>query len=215
MEMELRTLATDIELREAEDKKRSVSGYAVKWDQLSEKMGWSLRFREKFRPGSFTESLTKRNQKALWNHNTDLVLGNVKSGTLQLDEDDTGLRFILQLPDNTWGQDAYESIRRGDVDGVSFGFTKQGDEWDETDPDNVVRTITKANLFEVSPTPFPAYPQTEVQARALDKIVEDYRATAQPVTDDTPEPDPDPKLSELRKDLWRIRRKVNQIKTEE
>lgn len=174
MEQEIRILPSEVELRETEDGKRSISGYAVKWEQPSEKLGYFMRFREKFVKGSFVDSLRSDKQKALWNHNSDFVLGSTKSGTLSLSEDETGLRFNIDLPENTWGKDAYESIKRGDVDGVSFGFKKEVDEWDETDPDNVMRTIKKAKLFEVSPTPFPAYPQTEVQARSIEEPYKQY-----------------------------------------
>lgn len=174
MEREIRILPSEIELRETEDGKRSIYGYAVKWKQLSEKLGYSFRFREKFVKGAFADSLRNDKQKALWNHNSDFVLGSTKSGTLSLVEDEIGLRFNIDLPENTWGKDAYESIKRGDVDGVSFGFKKEVDEWDESDPDNVIRTIKKAKLFEVSPTPFPAYPQTEVQARSVEEPYKEY-----------------------------------------
>lgn len=174
MEQEIRILPSEVELRETEDGKRSINGYAVKWEQLSEKLGYFFQFREKFAKGSFVDSLRNDKQKALWNHNSDFVLGSTKSGTLSLSEDETGLRFNIDLPENTWGKDAYESIKRGDVDGVSFGFKKEVEEWDETDPDNVIRTIKKAKLFEVSPTPFPAYPQTEVQARSVEEPYKQY-----------------------------------------
>lgn len=174
MEQEIRILPSEVELRETEDGKRSINGYAVKWEQLSEKLGYFFRFREKFAKGAFVDSLRNDKQKALWNHNSDFVLGSTKSGTLSLVEDEIGLRFNIDLPENTWGKDAYESIKRGDVDGVSFGFKKEVDEWDESDPDNVIRTIKKAKLFEVSPTPFPAYPQTEVQARSVEEPYKEY-----------------------------------------
>lgn len=174
MEQEIRILPSEIELRETEDGKRSIYGYAVKWEQPSEELGYFFRFREKFAKGAFADSLRNDKQKALWNHNSDFVLGSTKSGTLSLSEDKTGLRFNIVLPENTWGKDAYESIKRGDVDGVSFGFKKEVDEWDESDPDNIVRTIKKAKLFEVSPTPFPAYPQTEVQARSVEEPYKEY-----------------------------------------
>lgn len=171
-EMELRIIPSSVELRESEDGKRTITGYAVKWNQLSERLGYYYRFRERFTKGAFADSLKSDTQKAHWNHNTDTVLGSTRSGTLRLLEDDTGLRFENDLPNNSWGNDAYESIKRGDVDGVSFAFRKEVEEWDESDPDNIVRTISKAKLREVSPTPYPAYPQSEVQARNYDPYKE-------------------------------------------
>ena len=175
MGKEIRMLAADLELRKTEDEKRQISGYAVKWEQLSQKLGWFYRFQEKFAKGAFEESLSNDTQRALWNHNTDIVLGNTKNSTLVVEEDDVGLRFDIDLPNNSWGNDVYESISRGDVDGVSFGFTMQKEEWDESDPDNIVRTVNQAKLFEVSPTPFPAYEGvSEVSARSMDEAYKTY-----------------------------------------
>lgn len=157
-----------IELRETEDGQRTITGYAVKWEMKSHTMGWFTRFREQFKKGAFTESLNKEDQRALWSHDTSKVLGRTKNGTLRLYEDDIGLRFELDLPNTTLGNDAYETIKRGDVDGVSFGFRMLKQEWDEADPDNVVRTITQADLFEISPVGFPAYPDSQVSARSED-----------------------------------------------
>lgn len=166
---ELRELPhSNIELRETENGERTITGYAVKWEMKSHPIGYFVRFKEQFKKGAFIESLTKDDQRALWSHDTSKVLGRTKNGTLRLYEDDIGLRFELDLPNNTLGNDAYESIKRGDVDGVSFGFRMRKQEWDESDPDNIVRSISQADLFEISPVGFPAYPDSQVAARSAD-----------------------------------------------
>lgn len=166
--VEKRNLTTNrVEIREDEEGNRTLTGYAIKWEMKSVTMGWR-RFREQFKRGAFTESLTNEDQLALWSHDTSKVLGRTKNGTLRLFEDEIGLRFELDLLDTTLGDDAYKTIKRGDVDGVSFGFSMLKQEWDEADPDNVIRTITKAKLLEISPVAFPAYPDSEVSARSSD-----------------------------------------------
>lgn len=157
-----------IEIRENQDGDKTITGYAVKWEMKSHTMGYFTRFREQFKKGAFAESLNKEDQRALWSHDTSQVLGRTKNGTLRLYEDDIGLRFELDLPNTTLGKDAYETIKRGDVDGVSFGFRMKKEEWDESDLDNVTRTITQADLFEISPVGFPAYPDSQVSARSAD-----------------------------------------------
>lgn len=161
-------LESTIELREGDQDGRTISGYAIKWDMRSHTMGYFSRFKEQFKKGAFTDSLSRDDQRALWSHDTSKVLGRTKNGTLRLYEDDIGLRFELDLPNNTQGNDAYESIKRGDVDGVSFGFRMRKEEWDESDPDNIIRTIKQADLFEISPVGFPAYPDSQVAARSAD-----------------------------------------------
>ena len=166
-----------IEFREDGEGQRTITGYAVKWEMKSHPMGWFQRFQEQFKKGAFAESLTKEDQRALWSHDTSQVLGRTKNGTLRLYEDDIGLRFELDLPNTTLGNDAYETIKRGDVDGVSFGFRMRKEEWDESDPDNVTRTVTQADLFEISPVGFPAYPDSQVSARSDDpyKVYQDEK----------------------------------------
>lgn len=167
---ETRELTGKIELRENGEGKRMLTGYAVKWEMKSQVLGFLRKFREQFKKGAFTESLEKDDQLFLWSHDPSKVLGRTKNGTLRLEEDDIGLRFELDLPNTTLGNDAYETIKRGDVDGVSFGFKVEADEIQDTDNDLPLRTVTKARLFEVSVVAFPAYPDSEVSARGFDRI---------------------------------------------
>lgn len=161
-------LSSEIEIREMEGGLRTITGYAVKWEMKSVTMGYWRRFKEQFKRGAFTDSLTQDDQLALWSHDYSQVLGRTKNGTLRLFEDEIGLRFELDLADTTLGDDTYKTIKRGDVDGVSFGFQMIKEEWDESDPDNVVRSVTKAKLVEISPVAFPAYPDSQVSARSHD-----------------------------------------------
>lgn len=161
-------LSSALEIRESENGIRTIAGYAVKWEMKSVTMGYWQRFKEQFKKGAFTDSLTQDDQLALWSHDTSQVLGRTKNGTLRLFEDEVGLRFELDLADTTLGDDTYKTIKRGDVDGVSFGFQMAKEEWDESDPDNVVRSVTKAKLLEISPVAFPAYPDSQVSARSHD-----------------------------------------------
>ena len=172
MKKEVRTLEIEgFEVRSTEEGKTTIAGYAARFEKLSSEL---YGFKEKIRSGAFASSL-KNNIKALWNHNSDIVLGSTKSGSLRLEEDDKGLRFELDLPDTSSGRDAAESIKRGDVDGVSFGFRTKVDEWDESNPKNVIRTLVDVELIEVSPTPFPAYPQTSVGVRSTEEVYNEFK----------------------------------------
>lgn len=166
---ETRELLTEqLEIREDDQGNKILSGYAVKWEKKSHVMGYYRKFREQFRQGAFTDSLQNDDQRFLWAHDTSKVLGRTKNGTLRLIEDSIGLRFELTLPDTTLGEDTYKTIKRGDVDGVSFGFSMINEEIEEPDDDLMLRTVTKAKLFEVSAVAFPAYPDSEVSARGYD-----------------------------------------------
>ncbi|WP_422659108.1 HK97 family phage prohead protease [Paenibacillus sp. EC2-1] len=169
---EIRYLHSDsIEVRsgEAEGEMLGLAGYVVKFNQRSHLI-WG-EFYERVAKGAFLRSLQESTIKALWNHRTDFVLGSTKNSTLRLHEDSTGLRFEIDLPNNTWGKDAYESVQRGDVDGMSFGFRVRKDAWQYMkDEDVYERTLLEVDLFEVSPTPFPAYPDSEANQRSIEGL---------------------------------------------
>ena len=112
--------AMSLEVRDSSDDVMAIKGYVVKFNDRSQLLydEWY----ERVAKGAFAKSLEQNTIKALWNHNSDIVLGSTKSRTLQLVEDDIGLRFELELPNSSQAKDIYESIKRGDVDGVSFGF---------------------------------------------------------------------------------------------
>lgn len=99
----------------------TLTGYVVRWDNLSELL-WG-EFYEKFQRGAFTEWLAAGNDvRGLYEHDHSMLLGRTRSGTLKLEEDETGLRFELTPPDTSTGRDVIELVKRGDISGMSFGF---------------------------------------------------------------------------------------------
>lgn len=166
-----------IEIRTLDSGEEIIKGYVVKFNERSEILTdyWGDKFVERVAKGAFTKALQENTIKALWNHETGQVLGSTKSGTLTLFEDDIGLCFELKPSNTTWGNDAKESIRRGDVDGVSFGFRlyDDGDMWEWREEEELyIRTLLKVDLKEISPTPFPAYPSSQVgiSTRSLEQL---------------------------------------------
>lgn len=106
--------------------------------------------------------------RCLINHETRLVLGRTKSGTLILKTDSRGLWGEVKINPND--QDAiniYERVKRGDVDQCSFGFKILDEEFEDRG-DSVHWTIKKVKLYEVSVVTFPAYTDTSVSARKLE-----------------------------------------------
>ncbi|EJQ6505611.1 HK97 family phage prohead protease, partial [Escherichia coli] len=92
----------------------TLTGYVVRWDNLSELL-WG-EFYEKFQRGAFTEWLAVGNDvRGLYEHDHSMLLGRTRSGTLRLEEDDTGLRFELIPPDTSTGRDVIELVKRGDI----------------------------------------------------------------------------------------------------
>lgn len=163
-EIERRTVPLGLlEVRQAgENGEAHIVGHAALFGVLSEDLGG---FRERIEPGAFARSLAG-DVRALWNHDANYVLGRTTAGTLQLSEDAQGLRVEIEPPDTTWARDLLVTIRRGDVNQMSFGFRVPhgGEQWTSEDGMNV-RTLTNVELFDVSPVTFPAYPQTSVAVR--------------------------------------------------
>lgn len=103
--------------------------------------------------------------RCLIDHETRLVLGRNKAGTLTLKTDARGLWGEVRINPND--QDAvnlYERVKRGDVDQCSFGFDILDEEFEDRG-DTVKWTIKKVKLYEVSVVTFPAYEETSVSAR--------------------------------------------------
>ncbi len=124
--------------------------------------------------------MSNRDILAFWNHNKDILLGNTRSNTLSLTSDAEGVSFDLDLPDSSWGENVFESAKRGDVSGVSFGFRVLDDVYSNIDIDGeeiLKRTILKGELFEISPTHSPAYLTSELDVRSLNEYREEKRST--------------------------------------
>ncbi|MFA5866907.1 MAG: HK97 family phage prohead protease [Actinomycetota bacterium] len=143
-----------------DDGGKKIMGYAAVFNQLSEGL---YGFKEKITPGAFAKTIQEADIRALWNHNSDKVLGRNKSGTLRLGENAHGLAIEINPPESAAGY--VESIERGDVSQMSFGFRAVNESW-EGDQDETTRTLLEVELFDVSPVTYPAYPQTDVAVRS-------------------------------------------------
>lgn len=146
----------------AEENELYIEGYFAVFNSAYEMYAGVV---EEVAPGAFADTLGE-DIRALTNHDTTLVLGRNKAGTLTLREDSHGLWGSIRI--NQEDQDAvnlYRRVQRGDVDQCSFGFGIL-DERREVLADGTVRyVILKVRLHEVSVVTFPAYEATSVSAR--------------------------------------------------
>ncbi len=169
MTYEIRTFAAD-EIRLEDGDKAPVIHASIKFETLSLPLGYWTKFREKIAEGAFDGTLDdeSRDVLAFWNHVTAMPLGRRSRQTLKLSKTSTLLKAEIHPGDTTWGQDAVKSIQRGDVEGMSFGFRvlAEGEKWSEDKDRNLIRTVTNAELIEVSPTPMPAYPSSSASVRS-------------------------------------------------
>jgi len=171
-EHDIRFVANQFEFRALEGSKAVITGYASVFNKKSQVLGGG--FVEVINNGAFTKTLQERGAqtsrddiKALFNHDTSLVLGSKRAGTLKLSEDKTGLYYEVQMDlDIPHHRSAYMMIERGDVTNSSFGFDVLDERWNVPDNSNepVVREVLETRLYEVSPTAFPAYQDSSVMA---------------------------------------------------
>jgi HK97 family phage prohead protease len=167
---DVRYIVNEFEARSLDGSKAVISGYASIFDRSSQVLGGG--FVEQIKRGAFTKTLNERGTqtsrddiKALFNHSTDLVLGSKRAGTLKLSEDSKGLHYEVDLDlDITHHRSAFKMIERGDVTNSSFGFDVIEERWSvpESSDDPVLREVLETRLYEVSPTPFPAYQDSTV-----------------------------------------------------
>ncbi len=172
-DVERRAFAGPVELRvSGAGQKRTLVGYAALYDAPSQDLGG---FVEVIRAGAFDRAIAENQDvMARAEHDTRLLLGKRSSGTLRLTVDSKGLKYEVDVPDTQPGRDTMTLVERGDVSGSSFAFlvAEDGDRWGKTADGRALRELLDLDLVDVAPTANPAYLQTSVSARDLEKAKE-------------------------------------------
>lgn len=145
-----------------------IAGYAAVFNTRSELIGGM--FYEEIAPGAFDDVLGQ-DVRGLFNHDRNYLLGRTASGTLRLSVDSRGLAYEIDPPDSQTVRDlVLAPLARGDMSGSSFTFriADGGESWRE-EGGAVIRTITRiAELRDVGPVAFPAYPDAKAAQRSLE-----------------------------------------------
>lgn len=164
--------AEKLNVRADEEKgKRYLEGYAIIFNQRSKLIKeWGETFFEVIEPTAADNVLANEglNVIATVDHSRAKMLGRNKSGTLELVKDERGLKYIIEVPNTTLGNDMYEMVKRGDYFESSFIFTiaEKGVRTD-TSEDIPVRYISDfENMYDVSIVIDGAYANTIAAARA-------------------------------------------------
>lgn len=165
----------DLEVRQMETELNSneniLEGYALKFNSLSNVMrSGKIHFREIISPGAL-ENADLSNVVAYFNHDKNQVIGRL-GANMQLETDNIGLRFKIDLPDTQLSRDLKAQISSGIINQCSFGFTlgDNATKWEKSTEDGVdyVRTINQFKVIrDVSVVTNPAYPDTEVHVRSM------------------------------------------------
>lgn len=162
-----------------------IEGHAAVYGQRTNIGGW---FDEIIEPGAF-EGTDFDDVMFSTNHDLRKIplarsRRNNGSSTMQLSVDDVGLyvKAELDIENNADAKSLYSSVKRGDIDGMSFIFFVEQERWEDLDKDMPTRRIEKIRkVKEVSAVNFPAYEGTDINARdTLDnakKALDNARST--------------------------------------
>jgi len=154
----------EFRMETAEYEGNTIRGYAAVYGSDSEWMGG---FYEQIERGAFDDVLDN-DVRAYFNHDENLILGRVSSGTLRISTDKKGLYYEVDLPNTTYANDLMELMKRGDINQSSFAFLIDRDRWEERNG-TTYRIIEKVSrLLDVSPVAQPAYPDATSELKQRD-----------------------------------------------
>ena len=171
----------EFRMENAEYEGNTIRGYAAVYNSDSEWMGG---FYEQIEAGAF-DSVLDNDVRAYFNHDENLLLGRVSSGTLRISTDKRGLFYEVDLPNTTYANDLVELMKRGDVNQSSFAFLIEKDRWEQRDG-ITYRIIEKVSrLLDVSPVAQPAYPDATSELKTRDLETETKEETQSAAVEDT------------------------------
>lgn len=154
----------EFRMENAEHNGNTIRGYAAVYNSDSEWMGG---FYEQIEAGAF-DNVMNDDVRAYFNHDENLLLGRVSSGTLRIGTDARGLFYEVDLPNTTYANDLTELMKRGDVNQSSFAFLIEKDRWEQRNG-STYRIIEKiSRLLDVSPVAQPAYPSATSELKKRD-----------------------------------------------
>lgn len=153
-----------------------VAGYVNEVGSLSQPMKGRYKkvFREKIEKGAFTRAIERAKVngkpiKLLFAHEQRNLLASTKNGSLELEEDDIGLKFRANLIDTSLGKDVHKFVKSGLISNMSFGFSNAKDTW-SVENGVQIRTLKDFDISEISILDNPAYLASSVSARGIDLI---------------------------------------------
>ena len=179
--IEIRNFNFDVRAEQNEQHGHFISGRAIVYGQPSD-MGW---YREFIDDGAL-DSTDLKDVRLLVNHDTSMIplarsRNNNANSTMQLSVVPNGgmdIRADLDTEHNGEASSLYSAVERGDISGMSFMFTVDGDRWEGVDTDYPTRHITSiSRVLEVSAVTFPAYEQTSLEARGMSEALDSARAS--------------------------------------
>lgn len=135
-------------------------------------------FEEVILPNAIDKSLL-RDVAFFFNHDLNGIrMASTKNKTMELSIDEKGVHMRTKLNlERTDSKNVYLAIKDGELDGMSFMFRIEEEDWSNLDTNYPTRTIKKIGYVqEVSAVNYPAYSGTEIYARANKSLDNDLKA---------------------------------------
>lgn len=182
---EIRMFDFEVRAEENEEHGHFLSGQPIVYNAQTD-LGW---YDEIIEDGALADT-DLRDVRFLVNHNTDMIplarsRNNNANSTMQMevvDGEGMNIRVDLDVENNADARALYSAVTRGDISGMSFMFTVDGDTWEDIDSEHPKRHITDiSKVFEVSAVTFPAYEATSIQARGLADALDSAKASLESV----------------------------------
>ena len=171
---QLTTRCYNLEIRADENETGVIEGVPIVFDKETVIYDYCGQYREVIEKDAL-KNTDMKDVRLFVNHDTDkLTLARSKNGkgtmSFEVQEDGVHMRATLDIENNTEAKNLYSAIKRGDMDGMSFMFRVDKDEWENLDSDLPLRKIKSISIIhEVSVVNFPAYNQTSVSARSSEE----------------------------------------------
>lgn len=178
---EIRMFDFEVRAEENEEHGHFLSGQPIVYNARTD-LGW---YDEIIEDGALADT-DLRDVRFLVNHNTDMIplarsRNNNANSTMQMevvDGEGMNIRVDLDVENNADAKALYSAVTRGDISGMSFMFTVDGDSWDDVDSDHPVRHIRSIRkVLEVSAVTFPAYEATSITARGLSEALDSAKTS--------------------------------------
>lgn len=171
---ELRTFIAPFEIIEdraaAEPDGLTLTGYAAVFNSPTRISGFEGDFVEQIAPGAFRHTLRNGRPVMQFDHGQHPVLGSLPIAAIRkLKEDARGLYVEARLFDNWMTEPLRDAIREQAITGMSFRFSVVKDTWDRPTKGDPVRTLNEVRLYELGPVVHPAYSDTSVALRSLER----------------------------------------------
>ena len=170
------------EIRMAEGaESRTIEGYGIVFNSESRMLGgW---FVEVIKPEAVTRAMeANKDIFVSINHDYAKIIGRGAAGNVRFTVDEKGVKYSVDVPDTTYGNDLLENVRSGLFQGSSFIFETPTDDdnaekWEKETRNGKevwVRTISEFSVIhEMGPVIGEAYEDTTVAKRNFDAANEE------------------------------------------